>query len=600
MARDWKSITLSRTVLTLALMIEAGFIAGVIATAALTKKRNGFVVVSEEPIDTVRDIHISSSVLWRALPVFILTLFNILYVAIVCSAAQRQPFVGLKTTKRRPGHSNAKKTLLLDYPSIPIFYSWAVAFGNGHFHLFGAMLVQLLASIALTPLTSNLFTPGSIQQPSDVELRTSTILNLSLTSTNTDIQTALGLSSAIWSYGAAPPVWMTTNFSLEALLPEDIVIGDVSLQTSAYTAVPQCRLVPSTEINGSYEANSAAGSYLFTFADRGCEIKDVDAFAIISTEDVYSYTWFQSCSDSRHAQDRIGIFSGVYDAASKDRLSNIVVVSCFPTYWNASADSTISFDAGGAKRMDEPVTYNRKEIPPGSQAFRYLHSKLPLARTQDSSGSLVGDSFGRIVYTYAQKLSQSDQPDGSALWNATEIVYTTFWAVAMNQLMQAPVQPQTKHASLLKNVTKLHADSKIAWALGVLLMLMLLNTLVILIHAELTHSILQEEPKSLLRLAMLLSRSDVMLFADDFKSHHLGTLEPGAYVEKYYTTKEAECWYEDQIGEVSGRIRLQGLKELVPHPTRWELLKQGIASLWPRGCQRDAGNESEMQSLRGS
>ena len=517
------------------------------------------------------------------------------------AAAQRQPFVELKPTERGHRRSNAKKTLMLDYLSIPIFYSWAIALGNRHFHLAGAMFVQALASIALTPLTSNLFGPGTTQHRSDVELQTSKVLNLSLVSTNTDLQTALGSSSAVWSYGAVTPVWMTTNFSLEALMPKDIVTGDISLETAAYTVVPRCRVIPSIDMNGTYEATSAVSSYRIRFTDRGCQIKDVDPYPINPTSSAYSYLWFQSCSDSLHAQDRIGIFSAVYDATSDDRLSNIVVVSCFPTYWNVTADSTISFDTGIAKHMDEPEIRDRQEmVPPGSQAFRRLHSSLPLARTEDISGSLDGNSFGRIVYAYAQKLSQSNYPDRSAIWNATEVLYTTFFVVAMNQLMQVPVQSQRTGGSLLKNVTKLYASPKISWALGVLLMLMLLNTLVILIHAELTHSILQEEPKGLLRLAMLLSRSDVTRFADEFKNNHLGTLEPGAYVEKYYTTKEAECWHEDQIGEVSGRIRLEGLKELVPHPTRWGMLKQSTTSLWSRGRQRDSGNESEMQSLRGS
>lgn len=584
MRRDWRSWKLKRPTLALALCVEAGLIAGIATTAILTKRRDGFVNVSRDPIGTLRGIPISSRLEWSAVPAVVMALFSLLYSAIVTSAAQRQPFVELKADKQE-SRSNAKLTILLDYLSYPIFYSWWIAGKNRHVHLCAALLTQLLASIMLVPLTSNLFSVATARVPSDVELETTGVLDLSLLTRDTSILAALDLSNAIWGYGAGLPVWMTANRSFETLIPSHQVTGDILVSNVAYGVKPQCVLVPSSQVNATYAANSVLGSILINFADRGCEIDDIDPWPITSSRLLYTYTWKQHCTGSSDAQDRIGIFAAAFDAASGNKLSNLTVISCFPTYWSTSRALTMSFDNSVAKHIvsDEPEEGKDDIQLTGavSLAFRALHDGLSLTRTQEGSGVLEADSFGRVVHGYARRLRPDVLIDRGALLQATETVYSTFFAaLATTELMQQPREVRMLDAQLFSDVTRLFASLPIAYVLIFLLFSMMLSTIGIFVHAERRKSSLQEEPRGLLWWAMILSSSDLMTFVEDFKAQHPVVEKPGEHIEKYWDVKSAKCWCEHRTDEVGGRIRLEDLEERIPGRSSWQKFTQGLR--WSR------------------
>lgn len=595
MAQDWKSWKLKRATLICTVCIEVALVAGIIITMVLSHKKHGFVAVSNDPIRTIGGALINSRLQWSAIPAIVMSIFGLLYDAIVSAAAQRQPFVELVLNSRRPNPRDARVTIALDYGSYPIFRSWLDALRNYHFHLASALFFQLVASIFLVALASNLFSAQIAQFPTDIELTPTSAFNLSRLYDNTPLLPALDLTSAIWVYDAKPPVWMTEYVSLEEFVLPQPSAGNVTVAVAAFGVKPQCQQMAASEVNLTYVPNSAAGTLAITFMDRGCEIEP-NSWPILSTRQFYSYTWYQSCSPSDKSEDRIGIFAAAYDAFSPSRTGNATVVSCFPTYWNYSVELNMSIEDGRARQILEITQVGEKQMT--SDLFRTLHSNLALTRTQDSSGTFEADSFGRVVLVYAQKLTPTVQIDPVSITNATETVYNTFFAAFVrNELMSVPEEPSDLHASLQKSAMRLFTVDPIAYALEALICMILLCTIGIFVHVELTTSCLQEEPQGLLRFAMLLCKSDVMTFVESFRSSNPEDKHPGKTVEKHWSMAEAKCWYEES-SDSAGRIRLEGLKRLSPVTTKWQTVKARFRMLTKRRKSTRDIDLSEQEPLR--
>lgn len=196
-----------------------------------------------------------------------MAIWNLGYFAMVAASLERQPYVELYGGKDDHGKSakNAELTILLDYPSMSIFYSWYIAFGNRHFLLGLAIILQVLSSVIIVPLASNLFRARASQKTSTLEVNYPRALGtFRLTDPYRDsflgpvLQPAIEISGAVNTYQASPVAWTTSQYAIEQFLAAHPIQSEVvDADTLVYFAKPNCRIIPTIDIMfSSQESNS--------------------------------------------------------------------------------------------------------------------------------------------------------------------------------------------------------------------------------------------------------------------------------------------------------------------------------------------------------
>ena len=140
-----------------------------------------------------------------------MAIYETMWNTIVSSTAERQPILELRRPKEKA--ASARVTIMLDYRSYPTFYNWAMAFRDRHHLICFAMLLSLILSVAVIPLTAHLFISASSHSASTVPLSFPTIFNESALTSRSSLQPAIDLATAIRVYGGNPPSWMTTDHS---------------------------------------------------------------------------------------------------------------------------------------------------------------------------------------------------------------------------------------------------------------------------------------------------------------------------------------------------------------------------------------------------
>ncbi|KAI9667842.1 MAG: hypothetical protein M1821_000661 [Bathelium mastoideum] len=542
---NWRPWELKRWWISVIFVIKIGLLITIIVLSVLSAKHNGFRRVSVHSFGNFLDVPVDSHILWGALPSFLISPLGLAFAGIIKAAADRQP-----------------QTILLDYATYPSIFNWAFALSKQHFHISAGISTQLLASLLLAPLMSNLFQQNPTQTQSSIKLRAFNGLNISALTEATDLQPAFDISSAINVYKAAPPVWMTPNSSFEPFYPnEGSVSGNVTFPTFAYFVDTDCESIARAELNPTYGGSDVqgTGTNVISFMDRNCSISDLQ-WPVTSEKRIYSRTWWQSCGDSQDPQDRIGVFTGAYSPTSADSLDNLTIISCWPKYWNRSVALTMAFEDGGPGQLGDVTLQNTSRIQ--STSLRTLHSYLPEYGLSSPSSDLDSDSFGNVVHAYAQRLAPESNIDNDAYLNSTGVMYSTLFAALVTTQLIEPLQPPlVGTGTLATTVTRLYVVLPIAYSLITLLAVMTVCTVVIFVYVERTNSILQEEPQGLLGRAMVLLQGDVMEFVERVRERHPTERKLLEYVKKHYTVRSSKCWYEGELGPSWGSIRLTDLEE---------------------------------------
>ena len=582
MASNWKSWKLKRRCTIPVLCLQIAVFVTILVLTIVSESNDGFASVSDLPLWTVADHDIHRQLLWTALPAFFIALLGIVYAMIVTTTAERQPFVELFTG------NTAKLTIMLDYPSYPLFYNWIVAFRNGHFHLGGAMLLHLLGSISLVPLTSNLFTAAPTHIEKMISLLQPYGIDISDLDIQTNLQIPIDLSSAIHSYGARAPRWMTSKYGFDPFGPmENSEPGNILGQTSAYHTEPACQVIDRTslDIDSSGTDVPGVGSVNIQFSDRGCDITGLQ-WPVTSSRASYSYSWFQPCSGSTDPKDRIGIFAATYSPLDPDSFSNLTIISCFPTYWKTKVNLTMPFDE---ERTDDVVSIEKEGDPMriSSLSLRSLNANLPLYRLAGQSGGVKDDSLGNAVHSYAQKLIPGAEFQPEGYLDAMETIYTTmFAALVTTQLIRSLDAPQEFDGQLSLTTLRLYVSVPIAAVLEVLLLLMIFCTTILIIHVLRRQSILTEEPKGLLGRALLLLRSEVLGFAGDLQKDKPIVEGLIKHVKENYTVVNSHCWYGGETSTDSSRILVRNLKAKPIQNTNYRWWHR-MSHLWSRRTRTD-------------
>ena len=464
----------------------------------------------------------------------------------------------------RRSNEPPKVTILLDYAACSPFDNWITAFGNHHPHLGLAMLIYLVCSVALVPLTSGLFIAAQTHDFNKIYVKSTmdAMFSTATLNTQTDLQPSIDLSSAIHGYGARIPAWMTSEYSIRPYSPvKKSEIGDITAETQAYHTEPKCHVVLPEDITIEGGVNSAVGvgTISTSFSDRGCDVGGDNELSWQIASDIhsYSFTWYQQCSGSYQLDERVGIFAALYSASEPHQVGNISMISCKPEYFNTTADVMMSFDGSGAKGIVS-IDY-KTPMPFTSISLRTLVANLPLYRLQGVSGSIKNDMFGDAVYSCAKVLDPDSVFRSGNYLKATETVYQTmFAALTSNELMVPQSTVRVYDSRLATPSTHLYVSVPITAVLSALLLAMIICTLVLIIYAAKTTSILTEEPIGLLGKALILWRSDVTTFAEKVRADHPPGENLIGIVKKEYTVESSSCWYEDKSETGKGRIPRRG------------------------------------------
>ena len=569
------------------IVVEAGLIIAIAILAWRSQKHDGFADVKYDPVTSLSGISweklARSQFRWTLVPALIMSVVGICFSTMVSATAERQPYIELNHHNGEA--KNVKLTILLDYPSCALFYSWFVALKNHHFLLAFSLLVQLAVSVSLVSLTGNLFRADDSHTSLPVHLESLVDLNVSSLTLGTDLQPAIELASAIHAYGAAPPTWMTANYSIEpfsSTLQE--VTGNISVYTSVYSAKLDCRVIDRSDLNITFTPAdvSSLGEEQISFTDRGCNVTD-QGFIVSSDDSTYALSWYQNCAEipiGSNWNDRLGVFFGLYSDIDPEKLTNFITISCIPSYQNASALVTMSFAANSQPKV---VSINPKETAEMvNENFEDIHSTLYTYRYFDPSGTYKSDPFARAVHTVTQKLSGSSILGPESALNATKVVYETlFAALAETQLMHPLESPRVMTGDLAAANTRLYVVIPIACAELAILFPMLVCSIGLLIYAYEFTSILHEDPVGLLGKAVVLLGSDIFGFISSVLEANSEGTKVVKLVRKKYAIKKSTCYFDQDQGEASMTVHVKDVRRKpVQPPSRIVRMKTWLSKKW--------------------
>lgn len=122
----------------------------------------------------------------------------------------------------------------------------------------------------------------------------------------------------------------------------------MEIPITAYGVDPTCRWISISDIdiNATLEGGVDIGNQI-NFTGRGCEVDHHLSWPLSTAQQVYSYTSYQSYSADADPQDRVRTLAGVHDNNTSALISNFTVLSCFPMYYQASANLTVAVDNSG-------------------------------------------------------------------------------------------------------------------------------------------------------------------------------------------------------------------------------------------------------------
>jgi hypothetical protein len=541
-SKDYRSWQISPWMISSVIFFEISLVIIIIALERISSMRNGLRSVPRISASTVSPFSISNilnyGLLWTALPSFVLSAYRTMWEVVVDASAERQPFVEL--TKPRPEAANAKLTIMLDYASMAAVRSWWRAFRNGHFHLGFAMVLTFAISLGVVPLSAYLFVSAPSMTNSTTPLSSSTAFNDSAFTAKSNLQLAFNLAAAIRIYESPPPAYMTPEYAFAPFNTTSTTSGNITIPTYAYSAYLDCQEIANN--SAGYSATYSpldGGTVMFSFNDRGCNVLD-QSFATASTQPKYAMSWYSSCTGQQY--NRIGVFIGEHSSSSPLNLDPFTLISCAPLYTLTYGSLTVSQQNNNRPQFISFAAHNSTNVRP--LFYQNLEEVLHSYRFFDPSGTFASDSFGFYTYSYALKLNSTSPYTPSVLVSATENYFTTLYASLANTMLFTPAAARSTTATLSTTSTRLFVVTPVAYSIVGVLILALICTIVLFIHAS-KASILKEDPAGLLGRAVLVQGSGLEAFMKEFRERHGDLSGVTKYVNNHYTVQDSRCFVDD-------------------------------------------------------
>jgi hypothetical protein len=496
-APDWLPRSLSLGFMVFLILWDLVMIVVLLALTIVSSRRQGISTIQSAAIASLNSSTFSLSsaygLLWTSLPSLILSLYNLSRGLSVAATGVRQPYV---TLWRKPDGAPARKTIFLDYQFQGGILGARRMLRNRHWSILAATLLSFLTSVAIIPLSSHVLEVRHTSFNSTVQVQYNSSLNETIFDGPFNLLGALDIASAVIVYQAAPPPWMDRLYAFRPFtLSNPPINGSVTVETTAYSAVLDCRIITPDQ----YLLDSSGNFPNVKFTDRGCSTSQYlnnDDFAPL----VFLSFSEESCTIEAQFS-RIGLLAASYNNASQSTTA-LCIVSCEPSYWQVNGSLTVSLDGGS-----EPLVSSFRSSSPWDlfrpTYWKFFESYLVSYAVIDQTRYISGDELGRKVYGYAQEKSPQNILDPETLKGGLEDVFTAVHAGFLKTNIFTATPPTSFPATLTTPEYRLFV---VAATAAVILCFMLFNLLCniwLLVRSRRYPSILAEEPRGLIATTAL-------------------------------------------------------------------------------------------------
>jgi hypothetical protein len=524
--------------------------------------------------------------LWTTLPTIIITVYAKFYSTMVEKLKNSQPMMELLDSPQRPGTSLLKRlrrdktgaaqaekskpstverTLLLDYHKYwPLSDSWH-AFQNRHY-LVGVCMLINVALVVSSSLGAATFSTATVIVNSTTTISFTSFFD-ELTPDRKSALPSFDAASATLVSGASSGPWTTSQYSFNPFSGVNTPSRPGSLMgnTLAYYSTLDCVVIAEGDPSLILSAGGSTDSFTvnYTFTDRGCPVTQV---VNVTPFDLFAKSWIEPhCNSSTvNARDhvRIGLIAGQHDATSATRLANTTLLSCIPTFWNATA-TVITAVNNATSRPGQQLDFslsssNATDFQP--EFWQVWLENLPMYKSLDPGAEYNMDRLANIVYNLALVRDTSNPFNSTLLLLALPDVFNAVVATFVGKWAYKESTEQLLPGTFSALELRLFVVPGTTAAVLAVLFLALLSTVWTWVYVARNRDVLEREVKLMLGHAMLFQGStDIAAYIEAVKQYasnrvvSLETIDLVKYTEKEPRLNNCECWMD----RTDGKIRVE-------------------------------------------
>jgi hypothetical protein len=525
---EWFPLTLKLPILLLFLVTTCVLIAVPTALAGRSTTRNGFATIKALDHKTL-GFDWNIGLLWTTLPTLVFRLYSMYWDSITNALADRQPYVELA----KDGGSEARKSILLDYKAVFILKRWLHAFRNGHILLGISLLLSLILSLGVTPLSARLFatkivtfkqkTPGFLNE---------TYLENNINAT-TDWVPVFDTVSAVKIHRGGDYPWTNSEFAFRPFfttqLGEEGV--EIAAETTAYSAYLNCSVLTDYKLRSVEGSESASSNRVFMTAnDRGCDI--AHDFLVTDEQKIYFKTTSTIDCSAASWYSRLVFTAAKYSSSSTTHLAEISVISCISEYHSSTGILTVAVESAETTRSPAIKSFEHTKTPDATRNYlwRVIEQNIlsPVALNVQTEWSTT--AFGSLILYYAQQIDSVNYLDPNVLTRSISDIFTASYltVIALNGF-SASTSPEQITVELLTPTQRIYVVIWAAWVIVIILIATAMVALWSLFNVRNSQSILTEQPSGLFYYAGVLEGSPLMATAGAVRTR---TDYNGSFMEK--------------------------------------------------------------------
>lgn len=480
--------------------VDIALVACLLTLSVCSSSNDGFVTIQSQNI-TSFGISWNLGLLWTALPVLIFRLLGIYWESIANPIAQRQPYVDLL----KDGGAPAKKSVLLDYLSIPILWRWWTALRNNHLLVSACTILTLVMSIIVSALSARLFALQVVLVAAETPILFNTTFNESTLNATTDWIPILDTVSAIWVHHGGLLPWTDHQYAFQPYHLQGFTNAEaeVTANTKAYSAYLNCSVISDPQIK-------LESSHLYLTAnDRGCDI-DQD-FLVSDMQEVYFKTSSEISCSAAAWYSRLVFTAATYSSESPNHVSDVTLLSCITSY-RVTSGSLVTVTRNDSSSLSMIQEFHPSVFDDGRPTLWRLFEQGIMSPTALNPKTIWSTSaFGSLVLYYAQELAGDRYLSSDVLERAVTEIFSAVYLTAAAQHAFVPLEPSILSTGQAITLTqRLFTVNWVAYTITIILLLSLFADLVAIGHVYTNATFLEEEPAGLLAHAAILEKSPLI------------------------------------------------------------------------------------------
>ncbi|KAF4343947.1 hypothetical protein FBEOM_2104 [Fusarium beomiforme] len=410
--------------------------------------------------------------------------------------------------------STIEKTLLLDYGEWPVINGFR-AIRAGHV-LLGICLLLRAALWTAGGLTAAIFATTLVPSETPATLYSTQYFDEYLGwdvgkgTGNSSVTPAFDIVSATVLRSGENYPWTTNTHSFLPFTPvSNDARGNYTFETEAYSSNLDCTVATeddllkiegiSLQLEDGDELDSA--KIRFGFKSGGCNVRKW--FTITNNTLQYARTWSADCG-LRSGRARFGMFSGVYNATERFRVSNLTVVTCQPLIYKSNVTLEVSFLNNTAAPKVIKVSETSKQPIWPFFVPRWLRD-IPRYSVFDPTVYNDMDTFSRLVIGHASGEATLDAlPDKQKIADSFNVIFAALFSnfVTLEGYSSAPRREVTSTMSRLR--LRLFVVKSAALATVVIIATAFVTTVILALFLYLNRHIISLYMDLLLGTAILL------------------------------------------------------------------------------------------------